>query len=129
MDCETKTKKKTALQSNGILLPNELTSKMFLSGPMTGYDDFNFPLFNHVAAELRERGFEVVNPVDICKKFKKESVLSSKETFNKMIAMQQEAEQTCDTIVLLPGWEKSRGVRLELKTAIEKDMKIILWRD
>ena len=100
--------------------------KIFLSGPMTGIKDFNFPLFNQVAAKYRELGYEVVNPVDICKKFKKERVLSDKAVFDKMIAEQQEAERTCNVLMLLPGWEDSRGVRLELKTALELDFQIIV---
>lgn len=101
--------------------------RVFLSGPMTGIKDYNFPLFNHVAEVFRECGYEVVNPVDICKKYKKERVLSDKAVFDAMIAEQQEAERTCKVLVLLPGWEDSKGVRLELKTAIEKNMHIIQW--
>lgn len=101
--------------------------RVFLSGPMTGIKDYNFPLFNHIAEVLRKCGYEVVNPVDICKKYKKERILSDKAVFDAMIAEQQESEQTCNALVLLPGWENSKGVRLELKTAIEKNMHIIQW--
>ena len=103
-------------------------NRVFLSGPMTGIADFNFPLFNKVAKIYRERGWEVVNPVDICRKFKKERVLADKAVFDAMIAEQQEAERTCNAILLLPGWENSRGVRLELKTAIELNMRILEWQ-
>lgn len=100
--------------------------RIFLSGPMTGIKDFNFPLFNAVAEKVRGLGFEVVNPVDICKKFKKERVLADKTVFEQMINEQQEAERTCDILMLLPGWENSKGVRLELKTALEMGLPIIL---
>ena len=101
--------------------------RVFISGPMTGIEDYNFPLFNHVAEVFSKCGYEVVNPVDICKKYKKERVLSDKTVFEAMIAEQQESERTCNAIVLLPGWEYSKGVRLELKTAIEQNMRIIQW--
>lgn len=103
--------------------------RVFLSGPMTGIKDYNFPLFNHVAEVFRKCGYEVVNPVDICKKYKKERVLSDKSVFDAMIAEQQESERTCNALVLLPGWENSKGVRLELKTAIEQNMRIIQWEE
>ena len=103
--------------------------RVFLSGPMTGIKDYNFPMFNHVAEVLRKCGYEVVNPVDICKKYKKERVLSDKAVFAAMIAEQQESERTCNALVLLPGWENSKGVRLELKTAIEQNMSIIQWEE
>jgi len=38
--------------------------KIYVSGPMTGIKDFNFPLFNSVAVLLRNKGFEVENPAD-----------------------------------------------------------------
>ena len=101
--------------------------RIFLSGPMTGYPDYNFPFFNMVATTLKECGYDVVNPVDICKKYKKEKVLSDKSVFNAMIEEQQKEERTCTDLLLLPGWELSKGVRLELKTAIEKDMHIYQW--
>ena len=100
---------------------------MFLSGPMTGIEDYNFPLFDRVAKELEDKGVEVVNPARICRKFKRESVLSSKEVFNKMIDEQQVAEMECNAILLLPGWENSKGVRLELKTALNLGLEIYLY--
>jgi hypothetical protein len=38
--------------------------KVYLSGPMRGKADFNFPLFDKVAAKLREEGHEVFSPAD-----------------------------------------------------------------
>lgn len=108
---------------------NDGVFRVFLSGPMTGIKDYNFPLFNHVAEACRKCGYEVVNPVDICKKYKKERVLSDKTVFDAMIAEQQEAERTCNGLILLPGWENSKGVRLELKTAIEQNMRITQWEE
>lgn len=103
--------------------------KIFIAGPMTGIEHFNFPLFDSVAESLRKEGYQVVNPVDVCRRFKKEHVLADKKLFDKMISQQQEAEKTCDVLLLLPGWENSKGVRLELKTAIDKDMRIVQWVD
>jgi hypothetical protein len=39
--------------------------RVYLSGPMTGIPEFNFPAFNAEASRLRALGFDVVNPVDI----------------------------------------------------------------
>ena len=108
---------------------NTKKDKIFISGPMTGYPDFNFPLFNKVSEILTSQGFDVVNPVTICKKYKRERVLSDKTVFDSMISEQQDAERKCTTLLLLPKWEESIGVRLELQTAIELKMKIIQWRD
>ena len=33
----------------------------------------------------------------------------------------------CDEIVMLPGWERSRGARLEHLVAVELGMTVTLW--
>ena len=56
-------------------------------------------------------------------------MLADKAIFDKMIAEEQEAERGCDAILLLDGWQMSKGVRLELKIALEMDMQIFLEED
>ena len=107
----------------------EKPKKVFLSGPMTGYPGYNFYKFNTIEKELVDAGIECVNPVHICKKYKEEHVLADKAVFDKMIAEEQEAERGCDAILLLDGWQMSKGVRLELKIALEMDMQIFLEED
>ena len=103
---------------------------IFISGPMTGLPNYNFDKFNEVAARLARAGYKMVNPVCICKRFKQEEVVKNKEVFDEMVKDQQIAErQLCDSILLLDGWEKSRGVRLELQTAIELKFQIFLEKD
>ena len=103
---------------------------IFISGPMTGFENYNFGKFNKVAARLIQAGYNVINPVNICKKFKQEEVIKSKEAFDAMVAEQQVAErEQCDAILLLDGWELSLGVRLELQTAIELKFQIFLEKD
>lgn len=103
--------------------------KVFLSGPMTGYENFNFKKFDDVADRLSKAGVDVVNPAGICRKYKKEKVLADKSVFDAMIAEQQEAEKTCTGILLLDGWEASKGVRLELKTALDSGADVFLEKD
>ena len=38
--------------------------RIYLSGPMSGLPELNFPAFHAEAARLRALGFEVVNPAD-----------------------------------------------------------------
>lgn len=108
---------------------SSLPKKIFISGPMTGLPDFNFPRFNLVAKQLEDASIDCINPVDVCKKYNKETVLSDPVKFQEMIDEQQRLERECDAILLLDGWHESKGVRLELKTALELDMKIYLEED
>lgn len=111
------------------LKPKRKELKVFLSGPMTGYENFNFKKFDVVADRLSKAGVDVVNPTAICRKYKKEKVLADKSVFDAMIAEQQEAEKTCTGILLLDGWEASKGVRLELKTALDNGADVFLEKD
>ena len=103
--------------------------KIFLSGPMTGYENFNFDKFNFIENVLKNCEVDVVNPVHICKKYKKESVLNDKAIFDKMVAEQQEVEKTCNAILLLNGWQHSKGVKLELKTAVDLNFEFFTESD
>ena len=38
---------------------------VFLSGPMSGIDDYNRPAFNEAAAQIRALGLTVFNPAEI----------------------------------------------------------------
>ena len=40
-------------------------TSVYLSGPMTGIADNNFPAFHRWAAKLRADGFDVVSPVGL----------------------------------------------------------------
>jgi len=104
-------------------------TRVFLSGPMTGYEDYNFGKFDAVAESLRGAGVDVVNPADICRRYRRERVLADEAVFRKMIDEQQAAERTCTAVLLLDGWEASAGVRKELATALELGLDLFLEKD
>lgn len=96
---------------------------IYLSGPMKGYPDSNYPLFNRVAAELRAEGHEVYNPAEFPHD-------SSQGEFPLRRAFAEYCAFICsraDTIVLLPGWEKSLGVSAELALAKNCRLEIIQY--
>ena len=39
--------------------------KLYISGPMTGHKDNNYPTFNQASKELRAIGYQVINPAEI----------------------------------------------------------------
>lgn len=86
------------------------TKVVYIAGPMTGLPEFNYPLFNRVAAELRARGVEVRNPAE------NDGGSADKQwDFYIRLGLRQLLE--CDEIMLLPGWESSKGAQLELSVA------------
>lgn len=104
-------------------------TRIFIAGPMRGYENYNFKKFDYTEEILKSLGFDVVNPARISRKFKEKDVNSDIAVYNKMVDMQQEAERTCNTILLLDGWQWSKGVTLEVQTAAELGMQFLLETD
>jgi hypothetical protein len=101
-------------------------TKVYLAGPMTGIPQFNFPAFDAAAAALREAGYDVVSPAEMDDPETRAAALaspdgapgsgsSSGETWGDFLARDVKliADGGLDAIVVLPGWERSRGARLE----------------
>lgn len=103
--------------------------KVFIAGPMRGYEKYNFPKFDRIEKILKDNGVECVNPGRISRKFKEKDVNSDIAVYNEMVRLQQEAERMCDTILLLDGWQWSKGAALEVKTAAELGMQFLLESD
>ena len=101
--------------------------KIFISGPMTGVKRYNFPEFDKWEYILREIGnCDVVNPANIARKYKVSEVIAHKDVFKRMVDEELNELETCSHILLLDGWEKSKGSRYEVLAAIELGIKIVL---
>lgn len=83
---------------------------VYLSGPMTGYDDDNFPAFNAAAAVLRSYGHVVLNPAET-------GGGTKALTRTQFLYIDVGYVQAAEAIVMLPGWEDSKGALLELHIA------------
>ena len=103
--------------------------KIFIAGPMRGYPNYNFDKFDAYEKFFKDNGIECVNPGRISRKFKEVEVNNDINVYNEMVRLQQEAEKTCNAILLLDGWQWSKGVKLELKTAIENDFQFLVEED
>lgn len=84
---------------------------IYLAGPMTGIEDFNYPAFHSAAAKLRARGYPVINPAEA---FGGATDLSFDTYMRYDLTC---LLRDCDTIVVLEGWEKSPGAVLEVSVA------------
>lgn len=93
---------------------------IYLSGPMTGYPESNYPLFHKVAAQLRAQGHRVYNPAE----FSQERPFPIRRAFaaySAFICLE------ADTLVLLPGWRGSKGVSAERALADNCGLEIHEW--
>ena len=94
-------------------------SRYYISGPMTGLPDFNFPAFHAAAARLRAIGHEVVNPAEL------DAMDGDKEmAWADYLRRDIKALMDCDSIAMLPGWERSKGAMLEFQNAVTLGMAV-----
>jgi hypothetical protein len=89
---------------------------VYVSGPMTGLPELNFPAFHAASAALRARGLTVVNPAEINP--------DPAAAWDQCMRADIKALCDCDVIALLPGWENSKGAHLELHIAHRIGMKV-----
>jgi hypothetical protein len=99
----------------------ETTRKIYISGPMSGIDRLNFPLFNRVAVRLRNMRWDVVNPVEVNP--------DESTPWLQCIAADLLAMEGCTAICMLPGWEKSSGAQIEHLAAQKLGLNIYRVED
>lgn len=82
---------------------------LYVAGPMTGIPEFNYPAFNAAADQLRDAGYAVLNPVDS----EQHNPDSTPQPWDWYMRHALRMVTEADGIALLPGWQRSRGARLE----------------
>lgn len=100
--------------------------KVYIAGPMTGLPQFNYPAFIEAAARLRAMGHDVTSPAEMDDPETAKAAMASPdgapgsgsangETWGDFLARDVKllADDGIEAIVVLPGWDKSRGARLE----------------
>lgn len=80
---------------------------LYIAGPMTGYPDLNYPAFHEAAAMLQTFGYQTLNPAD--------NEPEGEKTWLAFMRMSLVQLSQADGIAQLPGWENSKGARLEYR--------------
>ena len=80
---------------------------VYIAGPMTGYEDYNYPAFDEAASEWADRGWAVLNPAD---HFLRDQDLDMSQYMRGAIHALLQA----DAVALLPGWTNSPGATMEV---------------
>lgn len=99
-------------------MPTE--KRIYLGGPMTGLPELNFPAFAAMTTNLREAGHAVTNPAELN---------PDGGTWNDCMRRDIAALMDCDTVATLPGWEHSKGARLEVLIAERLGMTVVNAHD
>lgn len=103
--------------------------KYYLAGPMSGYPQMNIPMFDRVAQLLREWDYDIVSPAELDDEDTRKAALANLDgsgdgecngqTWGDFLA--RDVKLIADGvqgIILMPGWENSRGARLEAFVAV-----------
>jgi nucleoside 2-deoxyribosyltransferase len=88
--------------------------KVYLAGPMRGYPGHNHPAFHDAAAALRAAGHEVFSPPEHSPADPDEANAQIRSLLGADLAW---ITATAEAVVLLPGWERSKGALAEAATA------------
>jgi hypothetical protein len=94
---------------------------------MRGYKHFNFEAFDEASKRFRKAGWNAINPAEL------DRVVGIHEYTTKLPknflrdAMKRDTDAICDSdaIALLPGWEESAGVKVELTLAKLLELDIL----
>lgn len=82
---------------------------------MRGYPLYNFPAFDEAEQRCREAGHNPVSPASLDRAFgfNEETDEETPELMGHFFWRDCAAIYACDAVALLPGWEASRGARME----------------
>lgn len=104
--------------------------RVYIAGPMTGYPEYNFPAFDRATEQWRAAGHDVVSPAEMTRSLFKARfgdefdptstdarIAAGGDIYRDFLREDIRHILDCDAIALLPGWEKSKGVAVELTVA------------
>jgi hypothetical protein len=104
-------------------------NRIYVAGPMTGYPFYNFPIFDLARDALAALGWDVASPADMDRAEGFDPILRPDSTpleYESCLARDEAAIRGCFAIVMLPGWQPSRGANREKELALSLGHKVYL---
>jgi hypothetical protein len=96
----------------------KLADPVYVAGP----PGENLPMFEEVASVLRMCGHVTYNPVDL-------KTFSPTMTDDEYLRGALRLLLWCNSVVMLPDWEQSKGASIEYRLAKDLGMEVWQWRD
>lgn len=111
-----------------------LLPKMYISLPMTGIENNNSELELKAFNKARKMGYWVYSPSRIALAVNKKI---EKPEYKHYLGFDLWSLSLCDAMLLCPGWESSKGCKIEVNFALENGIpiydycteKIYEWKD
>lgn len=111
-----------------VALGFDLDKWYYISGPMTGYPNYNYERFKEVATWFREMGLKVHSPHENPWPDGHENMTESR-LWGEMMKKCAIQMKKCSGIVMLQGWPQSRGAKSELKDAMNVNWPVWFLTD
>lgn len=108
----------------------------YLAGPMTGIPKFNFPAFDAATEKLRAEGHRVYSPAEMDDEAVREAALASPDGAPDSVGRWQDflardiaivCSPDVDTVVVLDGWEQSKGATFEVDVARRLEKPVLRY--
>ena len=96
--------------------------RVYISGPITGTGDY-IERFETIERELKEAGFDVINPAKVCAKLP--AGFSHDDYMHVCFAMLD----LCDAIFMTYGWEHSDGATREAAYASAMNIRMMTMEE
>ncbi len=109
--------------------------KIYIAGPMSGHDDWNFPAFFEAERQLVALGYSVVNPAHndgpTVELALESAGRPSAPNHTWAYYMRRDLPHVLgvDALCVLPGWQKSKGALLEVQVAEAIGLPLMILRD
>ena len=98
----------------------------YLSGPMSGYPEYNYAAFTDAATVLRATGVTLQSPHE---NPWPDHHMGEKDLWDYMMHLAIDQMDKCQSIILLKGWPQSSGSRAELEVAMQRNWPVWYYHD
>lgn len=88
--------------------------KVYISGPMTGLPQFNYPAFFDMAEHICAIGYEPLN----------QAAQPEQPSWEAYMRHDIKLLMDADMVVMLPGWEQSKGAKIEKQIAEQLNIPV-----
>lgn len=109
--------------------------RIYIAGPMTGHENWNFPTFFETQQALEGLGHEVINPAQNDGKTLGEAIANvdspdlPRKSWGDYMRIDLRSVLAVDAVCVLDGWRNSKGATLEVHVAEELGLPIYILKD